>query len=127
MTPTFNQDTLAEQGCELASTSEIRSFPLKLMKQKVTITTKPGIVKIGDKVNLVKQPTNQFDQEAIAVVIDGPAGPEESGYVSAFYKTRKPGTISAGRIYDRFDFVLPAVVVAEGIVEVELADKLAGK
>ena len=92
------------------------------MKQKVTITTKPGVLKVGDKVTLAKQPENQFDNEAITVMIDGPAGPESNGYVSAFCKTRKPGTVSAGRIYDRFETSIPAVVVAEGIVEVELAD-----
>lgn len=91
------------------------------MKQKVTITTKPGNLKVGDKVVLQKQPGNEYDNEAIAVLVVGPMGEEApNGYVSAFYKTRKPGTISAGRIYDRFSDKVDAVVVAEGIVEVEL-------
>lgn len=88
------------------------------------ITTKPGVLNVGDKVVLKKQPENQFDNEAIAVLVNGPMGAEPNGYVSAFYKTRKPDTISAGRIYDRFADSTDAVVVAEGIVEVELPDKL---
>jgi hypothetical protein len=91
------------------------------MKQRITITTKPGVLKVGETVTLIKERANQFDNEAIAVMAHDPAGglrPE--GYVSAFYKTRKPDTISAGRIYDRFKDAADAVVVAEGIVEVEL-------
>lgn len=90
------------------------------MKQKVTITTKPGTLNIGDVVTLQKQPGNQFDNEAIEVLVNGPMGAEPNGYVSAFYKTRKPGTVSCGRIYDRFEDKIEAVVVAEGVVEVEL-------
>lgn len=85
------------------------------MKQRVTITSKNPLP-IGTKVDLVKQPDNEFDGEAIAVVVAG----VQDGFVSAFYKTRKPDTVSAGRIYDRFDDSISGEVVAEGIVEVNL-------
>lgn len=91
------------------------------MKQYVTITTKPGVLKVGETVTLVKERENKFDNEAIAVMAQDPAGglrPE--GYVSAFYKTRKPDTISAGRIYDKFKDIIDAIVVDEGVVEVDL-------
>lgn len=91
------------------------------MKVKVTITTKPGNLKVGETVQLLKEPQNQYDNEAIAVMVSDPANLlKADGCVSAFYKTRKPGTVSGGRIYDRFDSCINAVVVAEGIVEVEL-------
>lgn len=85
------------------------------MKQRVTITSKNPLP-IGAKVDLVKQPDNEYDGEAIAVVVNG----VQDGYVSAFYKTRKPETVSAGRIFDRFADSIEGVVVAEGVVEVEL-------
>lgn len=98
--------------------------PVKtLMKQKVTITSTPGTTKAGDKVVLQKQPDNKFDNEAIAVLVSGPVGFEPNGYVSAFYKTRKPGTVSGGRIYDCFADKIDGIVVAEGVVEVDLPEK----
>jgi hypothetical protein len=85
------------------------------MKHRITLTTKPGILNIGDKVTLTKDPANEYDNESIRVMFNG----VPQGYVSAFYKTRKPGTISAGRLYDKIPASIEAVVVDEGIAEVE--------
>jgi hypothetical protein len=86
------------------------------MKVRVTITTKPGKVAVGDKVRLVKQPDNQYDNEAIQVEINGGV----DGYVSAHYWTLKPGTVSAGWLYDRMTESVEGTVVEEGVVEVDL-------
>lgn len=85
------------------------------MKYRVTVITKEKELPVGTVVELRKQPDNAFDNEAIKVV----AGQDEVGYVSAFYKTRKPGTISAGRIYDKISDVAVGQVVENGIVLIE--------
>ena len=82
----------------------------------VTITTKPGVAKVGSTVTLRKEPLNQFDNEAIQVLIDG----QPDGYVSAYYKTRLPGTISAGRLYDQIGDTAEATVVSDRIVSVRI-------
>jgi hypothetical protein len=89
-----------------------------MSKMRVTITTRPGNMSVGDKVRLVKQPDNQFDNEAIQIEINGGV----DGYVSAHYRSRKPGTVSAGRLYDRMAESIEGTVVDECIVEVELPE-----
>jgi len=84
------------------------------MNIRVTITTKPELAPVGTKVVLVKEPQNTFDDEAIQVIVNG----GREGYVSAFYKTRKPGTMSAGRAIDKIDSPVTGTVVEEGVVEV---------
>ena len=87
------------------------------MRMKVTLTSKPGVLPIGAVITLRKQPTNAFDDEAIQVLQDG----KEVGYVAAFYKIRKPGTVSAGRLVDKIPDTIQAVVVADQVAEVEVA------
>ena len=91
------------------------------MNIKVTITTKPELVPVGTKVLLVKEPTNNYDNEAIQVIVNG----GHEGYVSAHYKTRKPGTMSAGRALDKIESPVEGVVVEDGIVEVPVQDSAA--
>jgi hypothetical protein len=87
------------------------------MTYKVTLTTKPGVLAIGSQITLRKQPDNAYDNEAIQVFQDG----KEVGYVAAFYKIRKPGTVSAGRLVDKIPDSIGAVVVADQVAEVEVA------
>jgi hypothetical protein len=87
------------------------------MKLKLTLTTKPGVLPVGVVITLRKQPDNAFDNEAIQVLSDG----KEVGYVAAFYKIRKPGTVSAGRLVDKIPESIEAVVVADQVAEVEVA------
>ena len=87
------------------------------MKMKVTLTTKPGVLPVGAVVTLRKQPDNAYDNEAIQVFQDG----KEVGYVAAFYKIRKPGTVSTGRLLDKIPDTVQAVVVADQVAEVEVA------
>jgi len=88
-----------------------------MSKMKVTLTTKPGVLPVGAVITLRKQPDNAFDNEAIQVLSDG----KEVGYVAAFYKIRKPGTVSAGRLVDKIPESIEAVVVADQVAEVEVA------
>ena len=87
------------------------------MKLKFTITTRPGQLLVGEIITLTKEPTNAFDNEAIKV--DAPSI-ENHAYVAAFYKLRKPGTVSAGRLLDKIPDTIGAVVVADQIGEVEV-------
>lgn len=89
------------------------------MKVKVTLTSKPGVLVIGSSVILRKQPDNAYDNEAIQVLSDG----KEVGYVAAFYKIRKPGTMSAGRLVDKIPDTTTAIVVADQVAEVEVANE----
>ena len=86
------------------------------MKLKVTLTTKPGVLAIGSQITLRKQPDNAFDDEAIEVLHEGKA----VGYVAAYCKLRKPGTVSTGRLYDKITPVYNATVVADQVAEVEV-------
>ena len=86
------------------------------MKVRVTITVNAAEAPVGSKVLLVKQPDNAYDNEAIQVVVDGGV----MGYVSAFYKTRKPNTISAGRLYDKVGDTVEAVMVEDQVAEIVL-------
>lgn len=86
------------------------------MTTHLTLVTRTGCPPVGTSVTLVKEPTNTFDNEAIAVYHDT----TKTGYVSATYKTRLPNTISAGRIYDKFDSPIPATITAPNILTVVL-------
>ena len=56
--------------------------------------------KVGGVVKLIKDKTNEYDAEAIAVLMPYI---EKVGYVANSPNTTFMGTNSAGRIYDRFD------------------------
>ena len=88
------------------------------MKLKFTITTKPGQLKVGEIIKLTKEPQNAFDTEAIRVESARLAG---HAYVAQFYKIRKPGTFSAGRLLDKIPDTVTAIVVADQVAEVEVA------
>ncbi len=65
--------------------------------------------KIGKILKLVKDPSNAYDSEAICAVSlyhDKPLG-----YVANSISTVYTGTISSGRLYDRFDDYLYAMVI----------------
>ena len=86
------------------------------MKILVTLTSKSPM-NVGYKVTLRKEPTNQYDNEAIQVILhDG----QQDGYVSAHYRTRKPGTYSAGRLLDKIPQEIQAVIVDIGPVVAEV-------
>ena len=87
------------------------------MKIRITLTTKPGQLAIGETITLTKEPTNAFDSEAIRVTAPSMAG---HAYVAAYYRIRKPGTWSAGRLLDKIPEIVSAVVVADQVAEVEL-------
>ncbi len=52
----------------------------------------------GDEVILIKEPDNEYDNEAIKVVVDGL---DKIGYVANSTKTVLGNCYSAGRLYDR--------------------------
>ena len=56
-------------------------------------------LKPGMKVELEKEPDNQFDKEAILVKIEGLGA---IGHVANSSKTVKGDSYSAGRLYDKF-------------------------
>ena len=57
------------------------------------------VVKKGSKVELVKEPDNKYDKEAILVKVDGLGA---IGHVANSVNTVLGESYSAGRIYDRF-------------------------
>ena len=75
-------------------------------------------MKKGMKVKLVKEPDNEYDQEAIQVKIKGLG---KVGYVANSTYTVKGKSMSAGRLYDRMEdtakgivkFVLPQGILCE--------------
>ena len=89
----------------------------KQMKIRFTLTSNPGRPDIGETIILTKEPHNA-DGEAIRV-----EGPRIVGhaYVAAYYKLRKPGTYSAGRLIDKIPDTCQAVIVADQVGEVEVA------
>ena len=91
-----------------------------MSKLRVTLTTKPNAIPIGVNITLTKEPTNKFDDEAIMVTSPDLFG---HGYVAAYYKIRKPGTVSAGRLLDKIPDRTTAVVVADQVAEVEVSDE----
>jgi hypothetical protein len=90
------------------------------MKLKITLTSKPGVIPIGAEITLRKQPDNAFDDEAIEVIQGRDATGFVVGYVAAYYKIRKPGTVSAGRLVDKIPDTTTAVVVSDQVAEVEV-------
>ncbi|HLS66227.1 MAG TPA: HIRAN domain-containing protein [Pseudogracilibacillus sp.] len=79
--------------------------------------------KVDDSVILLKDPKNEYDDEAIAVFT---VHKEKLGYVANSTRTVAKGTYSAGRLYDKFDHYVVGVVQFilrnEAIVEVMLED-----
>ncbi|MCR2803996.1 HIRAN domain-containing protein [Paenibacillus soyae] len=77
-----------------------------------------GFLKPGQPVQLIKDPDNRHDQEAIKAVMP-PVG--KIGYVANSSNTVPKGCRSAGRIYDTFDdhaigvvrFVMKDTAIAE--------------
>ena len=57
------------------------------------------LLKKGSIFNIVKEPDNSYDMEAIAVKHDN----ETIAYVANSVHTVVKGTMSAGRIYDKFN------------------------
>lgn len=70
-------------------------------------------MKPGMKVNLEKEPENEYDKEAIAVTMPGLA---KIGYVANSTYTVKGESWSAGRLYDHFG------KKASGTVKIVLPD-----
>lgn len=65
--------------------------------------------KIGKILKLVKDPSNSYDSEAIRAV--SLYNDEHLGYVANSTSTVYTGTISSGRLYDKFDDYLYAMVI----------------
>ena len=80
------------------------------------------LLPVGTKVELRKEPTNTYDNEAIGVWIQRGNEWTQDGYVSAFYKTRLPGTISAGRLIDKIGDKAPAVIVEVTKASIHIAE-----
>jgi hypothetical protein len=64
-------------------------------------------VKVGETVCLVKEPDNEYDDEAI--MVKNKKG-EQVGYVANSTKTVTKGTYSAGRLYDKMEDCTKAVI-----------------
>ncbi|MNR26055.1 hypothetical protein D3C85_1432410 [compost metagenome] len=71
----------------------------------------------GETVLLVKEKSNAYDDEAIQVQTEDN---QPRGYVAQTYKTRRKGTVSGSRLYDRLQDVTKAIVITEDVVEVEV-------
>ncbi len=67
-----------------------------------------GVFKIGTKYRLIKDIDNDYDDEAIKVVLGNNL---IIGYVANSSYTVIRGTLSAGRLYDKFDSQLDAKVM----------------
>lgn len=84
-------------------------------------------MKKGMKVKLVKEPDNEYDQEAIQVKIKGLG---KVGYVANSSYTVKEKSMSAGRLYDKIGKKAKAkiVFILDGSAICEVTDDgLAGK
>lgn len=62
----------------------------------------------GQEVTLMKEPSNKFDKEAIAVLADNL---EKIGYIANSTHTVAKGCYSAGRLYDKFDDSIKAKIL----------------
>ena len=88
--------------------------------------------KLGKLLTLTKEPDNIHDNEAIKV---SAPGIDIVGYVANSSNTVYNGTISAGRLYDRFDdyiyaavaFVTKSSVIAAIIGKDEIEESVGGK
>ncbi len=67
-----------------------------------------GILEVGQKCKLVKEPENSYDREAIKVLVGNGL---QVGYVANSSYTVIHGTRSAGRLYDKFDRQLTAKIM----------------
>lgn len=82
-------------------------------------------MKKGMKVKLVKEPDNEYDQEAIQVKIKGLG---KVGYVANSSYTVKGKSMSAGRLYDKIGKKAKIVFILDGSAICEVTDDgLAGK
>lgn len=81
------------------------------------------IFKPGMFVRFEKEPDNDYDMEAIKVIVN-PIG--KVGYVANSVKTVPMGCQSAGRVYDTFDEYTLGLVrfVTDTVVIVELAQEI---
>ena len=76
------------------------------------------VFRVGQVLNGIKEPENNFDSEAIKVITESDV---PCGYVANSIHTVAKGCHSAGRIYDTFDnrlklkvlFIVKDVVIAE--------------
>lgn len=68
----------------------------------------PEVFKLGSVVHLIKDYDNKYDSEAIACEMDVIG---RVGFVANSHKTVAKGTMSAGRIYDKFDHRCDAEVM----------------
>ena len=103
---------------DIANQIPSRTERIITIKILVTLTSKSPM-NVDYKVRLRKEPTNQFDNEAIAVFLhDG----QQDGYCASFYKIRRPDTMSAGRLVDKIPDEIEAVIVdlAPVVAEVEI-------
>ena len=88
--------------------------------------------KLGKLLTLTKEPDNIHDNEAIKVSVPGI---DTVGYVANSSSTVYNGTISAGRLYDRFDdyiyaavaFVTKSSVIASIIEKDEIEESAGGR
>lgn len=56
--------------------------------------------KVGNYLYCKKEPENEFDDEAVAVYACGVKA--KLGYIANSYASKAKGTVSAGRLYDKF-------------------------
>ncbi|MBE6487128.1 MAG: hypothetical protein E7Z86_00175 [Methanosphaera stadtmanae] len=79
--------------------------------------------KIGKILKLIKEPDNDYDQEAIKVQMRY-AG--DVGYVSNSVKTVAKGTMSAGRLYDKIldeDYAIVKFAIDDYVIAKTLSQK----
>lgn len=87
------------------------------MKILITLTSRNGVLPFGQKLVLRKEPENEYDAEAIAVLVAG----KRVSYVAQFYKIRGRTHWSASRLLDHIPGQeIEAVVVGENVAEVVL-------
>ena len=67
----------------------------------------PNILDIGDEVELVRQPSNPYDHEAVKVLFHG----KHVGHVANSIKTNMRGCCSAGNICDSIEDLILATVI----------------
>lgn len=69
-----------------------------------------GDIEPGQEVTLIKEPSNKYDKEAIAV-LSGSKGLEKIGYIANSIKTVAKGSYSAGRLYDKIPDSIKAKII----------------
>lgn len=85
-----------------------------------------GVLYVGQKVELIKDYENIYDEEAIRVEIDTIG---TVGYVANSVKTVAKGTKSAGRIYDTFENITYGLIrfIVKDVAIVELETSIRGE